>query len=1033
MLHTFPNSSELLAATSKGDMVLFLGAGVNADCKMGDPPKPAPLGNNLAEDLSKHFFPNETFNNESLRAVSTKIQNIEGSEKLRKYLIKRLHPVRTTNTLMQIPYIQWNSIYTVNIDYGIETAYSNAEKKVQKLVPIVLPTDPSTSETETEVPYLKLHGCLIKPESSIIFSHRDYTQAREKNLRLFANLAVKLCEHSLLFIGFGFEDSDFHDLWESVKKYGGSLSILKPSFLIKPSASPSFIKSMEIEGVTVIDSDSKTFLPWLKANLDRTPISIEDKIIERSASITNWAKQKLSISISPNLADSIKKYCQIISELESPVRLPEQSTYLIGSFPYWDDIQNNLPIKREIENDIIDDINNWLPSRKPRISLLLGAAGYGKSTLLMQTAYDISKNDDYIILWVRNNVNLDPTPISEFCKLIKKTVVIMFDDGPKCMSSIKRLYLDAVNNKLHVYILIASRQSEWNSARGTGSIPIPSRFTLQRLSEKESLSLANTLIRSGLLEERGESISAKEISNQLIDVGEKHIIAGLRTVITGKETKFHEIIADEYFRIKSVPARNIYLSVAISHSLAIQMPATLATKLVNLALIDYHSEMSGQLDEIVLEEIDHISGELLFSTQHRVIAESLLESVVDPARIVELLIEIAKNINPHSYNEYELLKRVYQEDYLSKTLKESGRIRSLYTYLMTEFPSDPYIKQHAAIFESQEKNFEIARKLADDAIHLSDSHPHFLNTKGTIWLREAISEPKPDRAEYALKKGATLIRKRISKDTDKEIHYHSLIDKLLDWALKKDHLPEEQRLRVIEEAQEDLDNALRLYPMSSELIVLLARLNLALDKIPEAEEKLKRSILLDAGNVRAILLLANLLIKKKNYPDALKYINNGVPYAPKSSGLHRLKIKCLIALNGSWSDIKNSYKEYLKLVPIDYKRRLRYIKGLVEHQEFGEAPREIRKISDSPISFSEKLNLKIELLDHEQKPMIINGTYKPYRLGKGFVEIEGFPRNLNAHMDLRTISSGNYPQSGQNMKVEIGLNGLGIYVKKVFT
>ena len=805
----FPNSSELIAATSRGDMVLFLGAGVNADCEMGDPPKPAPLGNNLSHDLSKHFFPDEAYNKESLKAVSSKIQNIEGDEKLRSYLINRLHPVHATKALMQIPYIQWNSIYTVNIDYGIETAYSNAEQKVQKLVPIVLPTDPSTSDAETELPYIKLHGCLMKPESNIIFSHRDYTQAREQNLRLFANLTTKLCEHSFLFIGFGFEDSDFHDLWESVKKYAGSLSMLKPTFLIKPSASPSFIKSMEIDGVTVIDSDAKTFLPWLRANLDRTPNSIEDKIIERSASVTNWAKRKLSISISPNLADSIRKYCQIISELEPPVRLPEKSSYLIGASPYWDDIQNNLPIKREIENEIIDDINNWLTSRKPKISLLLGAAGYGKTTLLMQTAYDICKNEDHIILWVRQNVYFDPTPISEFCKLIRKPILIMFDDGPKYMSSIKRLYLDAVNNKFQLYILIGARQSEWNSARGTGSIPIPSKFTLQRLSEKESLSLANILLRSGLLEGRGTKLSAKEISNQLIEVGEKHIIAGLKTVITGKKTKFHEIIADEYFRIRSVDARNVYLSVALSHSLAISMPAALATKLVNIPLIEYHSKMSGTLEEIVLEEIDDISGELLFSTQHRVIAEALLESVIDPGSISELLINITKNINPHSYNEYELLKRVYQEDYLAKTLKESGRIRSLYTYLMTEFPSDPYIKQHAAIFESQEKNFETARDLADEAIHLSDRHPHFLNTKGTIWLREAISEPKPDRAEYALKKGAALIRKRISKDTDKEIHYHSLIDKLLDWALAKRHLSEEQRLRVIEEAQADLDSALR--------------------------------------------------------------------------------------------------------------------------------------------------------------------------------------------------------------------------------
>ncbi len=1029
----FPNSSDLFEAASSGDLVLFLGAGINIGCEMGDPPKAAPLGNQLAEDLSSYFFPKEEYSGDSLRSISTKVQNIEGNEKLRKFLLQRLHPVILSGALKHIPLIRWNSIYTVNIDYGVETAYSDCKDKVQNLISVVLPDDPTISDPELEVAYFKLHGCLMKPESSIIFSHRDYTQAREKNLRLFANLTVTLCESCLLFVGFGFEDSDFHDLWQSVKDYGGAISRRKPTFLVKPNSSPSFVKSMEVEGVTVIDSDSKTFIPWLKANLDRKPLSINDRVIERSSSVTIWAKEKFSVLLPPSLADSIKKYCQIVSELDPPVRLPENSSFLLGTYPYWDDIQNNIPIKREIEDEIIEDIYDWLLSKKPRISLLLGAAGYGKSTLAMQTAFDISKNNELIVLWVRQNINFDPTPVSEFCKLIGKPIIIFFDNGPQFMSSIRRLYTDAVSNKFQCYIFIASRPSEWHSARGTNSLPIPSIFKLPRLSEKESLFLAHVLKRSGLLGENIDDLSVEELSDHLINVGEKHIIAGLRTAMAGRETKFHEIIADEFFKINNEIARKIYLSVAISHSLGLQMPATLVTRLVNLPLIDYHSSTDKYLDDIVIENLDSITGDLMLSTQHRVIAESLLESVIDPASIVDLLFQIAKGVNPHSFNEYEILKRIYHEDYLRDVLKEDSRIRSTYAYFMQEFPSDAYIKQHAAIFESQEGNFEQARRLADDAIDLSGNHPHFLNTKGTIWLREAIAEKKSDRAEYALKQGVSLIRTRISQDSDKEIHYHSLIDKLLEWAIKKPHLSEEQRLRVLEEAQEDLDNALRLYPMSSDLITLLGRLNIGLDKIPEAEEKLKRSIFLDGGNIRAILLLTNLLIKKQKYADALEYLENGITYAPRSSGLHRLRLKCLIKLPGKWQDIKNAYKDYLRVSPTDYLRRLRFAKALIEHTNFSEAAKEIKKIYEAPISFGDKLNLKVDLSDNSNYPLIVTGIYKAYRLGKGFVEIDGYPRSLNAHLDSKIITSGKFPQSGQHIKVEIGLNGLGIYVKNIIS
>ncbi len=1027
----FENSEKFLQDASNGQIVLFLGSGINVGCEMGSPPQDAPLGDVLAEDITKNFFPDEQYRGESLRSVSSKVQNIENNNALRNYLVKRLHPVQLSPALSTIPLMKWKAIYTVNIDYGIETAYSEISDKVQNLHSIILPDDPVAADVDLDLPYYKLHGCLMNNESNIIFSHRDYTKARERNLRLFANLTVTLCESSLLFIGFGFEDSDFHDLWQSVKDYGGSLSQLKSHYLIKPNPVPSFVKSMEIEGVTVVDSDSENFLPWLKANLYELPLSIENKLIERSASVTRWAKDQYSVSLTPKLADSLKQICLIVSELDTPVRLPENSNYLRGSQPFWDDIQNGLPIKREIEEDILGDISDWKRTKKPKVSLLLGAAGYGKTSVLMQTAYNISKDNGTIVLWVKQNMKFNPLTIVEFCDSIQKSVILFIDDGPKNIAAVRRLYIDAVNNKFHLYILVAARPGEWNSARGAGSMSVMSTWRLPRLVSNEIQNLSITIKRSGLLKEKNENLSIEQIQDHFSNAGENHIIAGLRTVFAGSDTKFSEIIADEYYRIKDQNARNIYLSVAVAHSLGMHMPAALATRLSDIALVDYHTNIEKYLEDIVLEEEDKVSRDLLFYTQHRVIAESLLESVVDPKNTVELLHKLAKAINPHNYNEYELLKRIYDEDYLQKTLKETGRVRSLYNYLMDEFPSDPYIKQHAAIFESKEQQFKYARTLADEAINLGDRHPHFLNTKGTIWLREAISEPKPDRAEYALNQGVNLIRERISKDSDKEIHYHSLIDKLLDWAMKKKHLSEEQRLRALEEAQSDLDDALRLYPMSSDLIMLMGRLNIGLEDIPEAEERLKRSIYLDAGNVRAILLLANLLIKKGEPEAALGYLNGGIKYAPKSAGLLRLKLKCLEKLNATWEEKKRIYTEYLRITPDDFPKRMILIKGLIENNDYTKAVSHINIIKESSISFSNKLNLKAELKSDDGQPMIVQGKFEPYRLGKGFLNIPGFPRNLNAHLELSVVSNRTFPRDGEELQVEIGVNGFGLFVRKM--
>lgn len=235
----------------------------------------------------------------------------------------------------------------------------------------------------------------------------------------------------------------------------------------------------------------------------------------------------------------------------------------------------------------------------------------------------------------------------------------------------------------------------------------------------------------------------------------------------------------------------------------------------------------------------------------------------------------------------------------------------------------------------------------------------------------------------------------------------------------------------MEEAQEDLDNALKYYPISSDLLALLGRLNIVIEKIPEAEEKLKRSIFLDAGNIRAVLLLTGIYINRGRCPEALELVNDGLVYSNNSPGLLKTKIYCLNELGSGWADIKASYRNYLKVSTNDYLFRLKFIKGLIENRDFTEASREIKKMIDSPIPFSTRIKITVDLQAPDKTPLIVRGRYKAYRLGKGFIEIDGFPKNLEAFVSLRVLPSGGTLRQGQNLEAKIAVNGLGIFVTKV--
>ncbi len=303
-----------------GEIVLFLGAGAIFGSTIGADNKPALLGDTLRDKLQSQFFPTEGPAKSSLKRVCSSIQSIRGKDALRQALIDLLIPVNPSSALRSLPKFSWSAIYTVNVDDAIENVYESAPDRTQKLIPVVLPGDKAARDRTTEVSYYKLHGCLRHPESNLIFSHRDYTESRETNLKMFASLTSDLCDLPFLFVGFSLEDDDFQAVWESVSNYQGSRKRFRATYLISPNTPKSIVDALEIEGIDILDQGVEAFFPWLAANLKKRPPSLEERVRQRVAPIQQLIQIEFGTKVDHDLVDKINQNFDFVKQLPETSR-----------------------------------------------------------------------------------------------------------------------------------------------------------------------------------------------------------------------------------------------------------------------------------------------------------------------------------------------------------------------------------------------------------------------------------------------------------------------------------------------------------------------------------------------------------------------------------------------------------------------------------------------------------------------------------------------------------------------------------------
>ncbi|MFY9119289.1 MAG: SIR2 family protein [Syntrophomonadaceae bacterium] len=904
--------NNLVEAVLSRNAVLFLGAGASATSLLSDG-NPVPLGDRLAELLYRQFFPEENYDGEALQITSSLVCATEpGRKALHSFLYNLFNNIKPSEGLLSLAKFYWRNIYTTNIDQALENAYKLVDDKAQEIVPVVGPRDKGAENINTQVSLNKLHGCIARKDVPLVFSLEDYATYKDDHLKLFEKLNSDLVERYVIFIGYSLQDSNFQNEWATIKRYCNPTTMKDRFFFVSPNIKASLEMYLKKEGFTCCNMGIDEFGAFL---VNRTK--------GRRESLTDYYNRNIApvdLLQAPTLSDEDRylistDYLFPLLEIKKPCA--KNLGFYKGLEPKWGDLKYNLDATRDILSDLMEDFDRWYSNPKKDFWIITGRAGDGKSTLLKRLSIELASKAGEIVLFADSRSSLDPSKLISFQKSINKPLIVLIDNLTDRLTKVNKLTEFIKGNNAPVLIIGASRNSDWNVTVGS-FIANFKEYSLNKLSDNEIIQIIDKL---SINDSLGHLENFDELGKRNIfrSVAERELLVALREVITGE--KFTDIIASEYSNIKSPEAQTAYLWICLVNQFRYRMPLSLFLRMIDIDSELVREKIFSYLEGMVVFEDTKDQSDYLISTRHSVIAQVVVDLFCkgDVERF-ESIVNILDHCIPSHPLEMSLVKKLYHYTTITDLFKDKNKGINCYNALAEKFPGDPFILQQKSLFELSFEDFEGSKQSINQALSMNPNSHIFQNTQGTIYLKESLKQEDPVKASYLRDKGKDILMATARK-YDSPFHYHSLANKLISWYK---NYPTERDKKIIEEIQDILSEATRLYPTDPLIMVEVGRLQEIIPNLDSAKSYFQKAIDISPRNISARYLLAKILIKEDDLARALEICSEGVILKDDEVLLNRLLLEIMHKLGAKEENIIDQYNRYLKTVQHDYFMKLCY-------------------------------------------------------------------------------------------------------------
>jgi tetratricopeptide (TPR) repeat protein len=882
----------LRTAIETGKCVLFVGAGLG-DHLLDKYGKPAPDSETLAKEISAEFSI-EVKDKYDLSQLSKIVEIRVGRPELISFLKKRLTGLEPDEVFKWLFSNKWSAIFTTNYDSAIERAYELIAQPPQNPISICKPSQIIDHDSRFEVPIVHIHGYLFGTcnDKEIIITNEDYARFREPRRMLFDILKTKFASCPVFYIGYSNRDSNWDTLIYEIQSEFYPEKIPQ-SYRLSPF-------SNEIQDEILKDSNLTTLSLNLQGfyELASTLINEPEQDSSRYLEVRKEVPEDLISEFEKNPASVTR----LISSWEYVTQeafhdKPNLHSFLRGDKPNWSLVGMREIFERDIEDEIYDDFLDFVtsPTDNSRISIVLGSAGYGKTTLLMTLASRLVKDRVGSVFMLGPGKEIKEGDIEYAVSISKGKPFFFIDDAADFSDQINTIYSRFRTRKTPVYLVLGERLNEWRQSQGTFHI---NEFIINPLSDPEIDRLIDYLDSKselGVLSDLNREMQFAIVQRK----HKKELLVVLRETTEGKS--FDAILEDEYRGISSGIARKMYLTVCCFHQNGVLIRDRLLSKILNVGLADLYEQTSEPTEGVIFFESLNISrGEFAARSRHRIIAQIVWERCTLAGERDEILRNSLAALNLN----YGLDKTAFEEFIRSdhtidqiQTLE--GKIRFFETAAKKD-PTSPYIRQHYARMLLREGNLELALSQAEEAIKLSPRERILHHTKGIILKSLALTAENRQIGIRRLAQSEDSFNYCLSLYDRDEYSYQGLAQLYREWA--EDAPTSEEALEYITKAEDIINLGLKKVKSRESLWIESSEIQSYFRDEPSRITALEKAIEDTPGSIIGRYLLGRAYRKQGKYSkscDILKYVIQNF----------NEEFRCFVEYAIALSAIQKDYKE----------------------------------------------------------------------------------------------------------------------------
>jgi tetratricopeptide (TPR) repeat protein len=882
----------LIEAMKGRRAVLFLGAGASLEAT-DDQGRRTPDGDGLRDLISEKFF-GKTMAKRSLASVSEMAIATSGGRSLvYDYVRQVLEPYAPNDAHRLVSEFPWRLLVTTNYDLLIERAYGdNKTSALQDLVRFVKDAEPveeMMQKVSDPLQYIKLHGCLEHIHDGdipLVLSHEQYASYSNNRSRLFDRVRYFAPESTIIFVGYKIEDPHIRDL----------------IYRLQPSARPRWY-------IVAPDAEKEDVDFWGAKNVEVIPLKFGDFMQSLDAAVPPlW--RKIQFGADTASLPIRKFYVTSTSESEGLARSLERDLTLVqGDMPYekqgakefyegfdggWGGIFAHYDVRRKVEDDLLfKAVLEYEDPDGPKLLLLRGAAGAGKTIALKRTAIEAA-NSGALVLWLNEAGGLRSEDFVELWELTKRPIYLFVDQIALHVDKVLPLLTYAKSKNLPIVVVASERDADWNTYCGRLDAdfpPVP--YRIGNLSEPEINNLLDNLERHNCLGAlkgvpRGEQVEAF-LSKERAD---RQLLVALHELTQGKP--FEEIVAFEHQRVNPESARQLYLDIATMHQFGVSARAGSIARISGIEFEKFEAELFQPLENIVRIVRDKYTGDFAYQTRHARVAQIVFRmSCPDDASKAKQLDRILSGLDIGFSSDSRVLQEITKGRALAGAFATVEPARELYKTAIKSSPTQAFLYQQWAIFEINHSSgsVEDADTHITKARELDPRNNSIIHTQAEIDRRRANEEGSPLLKESLRKRARTRLGEMRTNDRFAlSTRCKLLVDEVSDLRADLRDGDASYKLTAFAEKVRDAEDAIhaaeQAFPEEADLLQIEARLRGLLQEDERALRALEKAWAIGPRGTGTAIRIANIYGDAGRGDEAVRLLREALGRVPDDKAAH---------------------------------------------------------------------------------------------------------------------------------------------------